>query len=182
MSTAVAAEVVRRPMMSGHCSTHIGHDNLSEQQWTSHKRCDANGAGNRANPKHEYQPCPCAHHFDQSEVYECGGCGREIVEAAHWPLDEDGDTRYTHIDGTGRALGEDCTERPVSRNVERPEPEPEPEPGACTCPDDDCRETCVPCLSLDDDAPCVRQAEEMDEYDALLAEFDDDDETYDARV
>lgn len=27
----------------------------------------------------------------------------------------------------------------------------------CTCPDDDCRETCPVCLSLPDEVACVRQ-------------------------
>lgn len=131
-ATKAPAEVVRAPMMSGHCHTHSHQSVLTELGTASHDRCERNGGGNRANPNHEFQPCPCRHHYmaadgSAPEVYECGGCGKEIIEAAYWPLDEDGDIRYTHIDGDGRALGEDCAAVRVSRNPE-PVIEVVPEP------------------------------------------------------
>jgi hypothetical protein len=102
--------VIRQPLMSGHCS--VGG--------TGHERCQRNGGGQRANPARLFQPCPCVCHYtnadDELEVYECGACGGEIVECAYWPLDEDGDVRYAHVDASGRVLGEECTRKPVSRN------------------------------------------------------------------
>lgn len=92
-------ETMRTPLMSGHCAFPSSED--------SHARCHRQGAGNRANPAKEYQPCPCSCHFPIDE-YECGACGRVILEAPHWPPYEDGDTRYTHIDKEGRAIGDDC--------------------------------------------------------------------------
>lgn len=93
-------ETIRRPLMSGHCafpSASVGGE-------TSHDRCRGS---NRANPQKEFQPCPCPCHY--GEEYECGSCEQPIREAPLWPLDEDGDMRYTHIDRTGRAIGEDCS-------------------------------------------------------------------------
>lgn len=156
--TAVAsrAEVIRKPLMSGHCASHRTGDTLSEAQAISHDRCVRNGAGQRANPAKEFQPCPCRFHYDTdesgepAEIYECGGCGREIVEAWYWPVDEDGETRYTHIDGTGRALGEECENEPkVSRN---------PVTRIKTCPQcgvemdaDDPNRLCGECQAAEDD-------------------------------
>lgn len=106
MTDQIKTETIRKPLMSGHCASHAGKDSLSKQEFAAHDRCQRNGGGQRANPKREFQPCPCAFHY--GEIFECGGCGREIAEALLWPFDEDGDMRYTHIDGSGRALGEDC--------------------------------------------------------------------------
>ena len=91
---------MKRPMMSGHCA----HPAVNED---SHARCHRQGGGQRANPEKEFQPCPCACHYGDEE-FECGGCGRPIREALTWPLDDDGDVRYSHMDKDGRALGEDC--------------------------------------------------------------------------
>lgn len=93
------AEVLRRPMMSGWCA----HPSVTDG-FDSHARCTG---GQRANPAKQFTPCPCACHL--GETYECSGCGRDIREAPLWPLDEDGDMRYTHIDTKdGRAIGEEC--------------------------------------------------------------------------
>src|SRR5687768_15367741 len=86
------AEVVRLPLMSGHCHTHssqpVGQP-LSEMGRQSHERCNRNGAGNRANPWHEFQPCPCPHHYvgpdgELPERYECSECGHDIIEVPNW--------------------------------------------------------------------------------------------------
>lgn len=134
------AEVVRLPLMSGHCSTHrtqpMGQP-LTDYAAQSHERCNRNGAGNRANPWHEYQPCPCPHHYlgpdgEQPERFECSACGKEIIEVPDWPKDEDGDSRYSHVDSDGRALGEECHAAPPKRTevvmVVSGNDEPEPEP------------------------------------------------------
>lgn len=125
MTELLGEAIIRKPLMSGHCASG-GTDYTN----ASHERCQRNGGYQRANPQKEFQPCPCPCHYGvgpdvlapelEVEVYECGGCGREIIEAVFWPLDADGDPRYTHIDGTGKALGEDCTQSPakVSGNPE----------------------------------------------------------------
>lgn len=134
------AEVVRLPLMSGHCHTHSNQPTtapLSEQGRASHERCNRNGAGNRANPWQEFQPCPCPHHYlgpdgEQPERYECSECGKDIIEVPDWPCDEDGDSRYSHVDGDGRALGEECHAVQVKRTevvlVVSGNDDPEPEP------------------------------------------------------
>lgn len=96
-------ETIRRPLMSGHCAHPSKNEETGE---TSHERCHRQGGGQRANPTKEFQPCPCPCHY--GEEFECGGCGQPIREAPLWPYDSDGDMRYTHIDRTGRAIGEDC--------------------------------------------------------------------------
>ncbi len=96
-------EVIRKPLLSGWCST-VSTDPVTGE--TSHERCERLGGGQRANPAKEFQPCPCPCHY--GEEFECGGCGRTIREAPLWPYDVDGDLRYTHIDRDGRAVGEDC--------------------------------------------------------------------------
>lgn len=180
--TTQPAEVIRKPLMSGHCASHSTHEELSEAQAASHQRCVNNGGGNRANPKREFQPCPCPYHYgtdaedNPAEVYECGACGREIVEAWYWPLDEDGETRYTHIDGTGRALGEECTSAPVSRNFE-----PETESMGIDALDAEDAEDIEVLDDLDaDEEPeperVVYVPAEYDEVEAMLAEFDLDDD------
>lgn len=103
--------------MSGHCAFMSRN---TEQGRAAHERCHAQGGGNRANPKKEFQPCPCRCHYESGDgmldIYECDGCGGEIVEAPLWPFDEDGDARYTHIDReTDRATGEDCPDRPAPK-------------------------------------------------------------------
>ncbi len=191
-TTAKPAEVVRRPLMSGHCSAHDKQHTLSEQGAASHERCDRNGGGNRANPAKEFQPCPCPHHYGtnpggEAEVFECGGCGKEIVEADYWPLDEDGDVRYTHIDGTGRALGEDCYTAPPKRDA----------PVSVSGNVKDCvrcgeeftgnsrSKVCPSCTAIEADAEddfadldVDEHGDPVDEVDALLAEFDLDDEDF----
>jgi len=108
-STTVKAEIIRRPLMSGHCA----HGGINPKTGVDgHERCHLNGGGQRANPLKEFQPCPCSCHYvdDRGEliVFECGECGRDIVEAPLWPLDEEGEVRYTHIDSDSKATGEDC--------------------------------------------------------------------------
>lgn len=175
MADTITAEIIRKPLMSGHCAGHALAVDLSEQSALAHARCDANGAGNRANPLKEWQPCPCPHHYNQSDVYECGGCGREIVEAPHWPLDEDGDVRYTHIDGTGRALGEDCANQPKAR-----ESEPDPEKECVRC-GRAYRGTgrgrlCPSCVRDDEREAEARVKAEAEDFDAIMAEFEDDED------
>lgn len=99
---------IRQPLMSGFCAYPATHTAEHEpiDPMLSHEKCIGY---NRANPAGEFQPCPCPHHFEDCEEFECAACGRVIKEAPHWPLDADGDMRYTHIDReTGRATGEDC--------------------------------------------------------------------------
>jgi hypothetical protein len=118
----------------------------------------------------------CHYENDEGELelYECGGCGRSIVEAPLWPFDftdnPDGDLRYTHIDvESGRALGEDCEPEPrrVSRNTE---PKPEREKNCVRCGDaftgDIGHRICRDCRAAD-------EAEE-DTFDDL-ADLDEDD-------
>lgn len=175
MTTATKAEIIRKPLMSGHCAGHAAKPDLSPLAIEAHARCDRNGGGNRANPLKEWQPCPCPHHYAGAEVYECGGCGREIVEAPHWPLDEDGDTRYTHIDGTGRALGEDCADKAVSRNTE-----PDPEKDCVRC-GKVFRGTgrgrlCPSCVRDDEREAEAKRKAEVEDLDALMAELDEEED------
>jgi hypothetical protein len=98
-------------MMSGHCaypSTHDANHNPLPASY-SHDRCQAMGAGNRANPDGEFAPCPDSCHLGTDE-YECGNCGGPLREAPMWPNeDEPGEMVYVHIDPTtGRAIGEEC--------------------------------------------------------------------------
>lgn len=90
-------ELHERMLMSGHCA----HPSTEHD---SHAKCSG---GQRSNPRNIFQPCPCPCHL--GEEYDCGNCGRPLREANLWPLDEDDDMRYTHIDPKdGRAIGEDC--------------------------------------------------------------------------
>lgn len=94
------SEALRRPLISGHCAFP-----QSKDPEESHKRCRGYS---RANPDKIFQPCPCSCHFPEEE-YECGNCGATIKAAPHWPADEDGDTRYVHVDQTtDRAVSEEC--------------------------------------------------------------------------
>lgn len=107
-------ETLRPVGISGWCGSPSETDGMS-----SHDRCSG---GNRANPGKEFSPCKCSCHYPD-DLYECGGCGKDITVAPLWPLDEDGEERYTHIDPkTGRATGEDCL---VSGNKKKREEEPE---------------------------------------------------------
>lgn len=164
MTEVLGEAVIRQPLMSGHCA--VGG--------TGHERCQRNGGGQRANPQRIFQPCPCPCHYTDDEgaqvVYECGACGGEIVECAYWPLDADGDTRYAHVDASGRVLGEECTRSaPVSRNVE---PEPEDAPKHCIrCGDlfvDEAgTRVCKPCIKI--------EQEERDAADDF-SDLDDEDD------
>lgn len=93
-----AKESIRGPLISGHCAF------PGQAPEESHRRC----AGyNRANPGKIFQPCPCSCHFPEDR-YECG-CGATLAEAPHYPLDEDGDVRYVHVDPkTGRMVDGEC--------------------------------------------------------------------------
>lgn len=88
--------------MSGHCAFPSTSNPAG-----SHARCTG---GNRANPAKEFSPCACKCHLD-TEVYECGNCGRPLVIALLWPQEDDetpDDPVYTHVDREGNALGEAC--------------------------------------------------------------------------
>jgi hypothetical protein len=110
------------------------------------------------------------------ELFECEACGGLIIEAPHWPLDEDGDVRYTHVDwiinddgvivgGTGRALGEECgTKAPVSGNEPR---------------DKDCIRCGYPFIPAGREQICAgcktaEVVEVVDEFEALMNAFDDE--------
>lgn len=164
--------VIRKPLMSGHCSS--GGSDLTS---AGHQKCQRNGGYQRANPAREFQPCPCPCHYDTTDVYECGGCGHEIIEATYWPLDADGDARYTHIDGTGKATGEDCTERVVSRNAE---PVDDIGPDEMPSTDEPVEPNPLEDDSADDEFigldPEPEEDEPEAEWDDLLAEFDVDDD------
>lgn len=209
---AVEAEPIGALIPSGHCSFPVTADPQS-----SHERCARNGGGSRANPKKVFTPCPCSCHY--GETYECGGCGRPIVECLAWPFDVDGDLHYTHVDARGWATGEECgTVRPtVSRNPERSEVEDEESyecewAGGCdltaskpkvnglilcvphaeqTMRTKDCircgdpftgnrdNPVCPKCTAEDepeDDFSDLGDDEEVDEFAAMLAEFDMDEE------
>lgn len=91
------AEPIRRPLISGHCGYPASNGD-------SHRRCVG---FSRANPDRIFQPCPCACHFPE-ERYECE-CGATLAEAPHYPVDEDGDVRYVHVDPkTGRMVDSEC--------------------------------------------------------------------------
>lgn len=174
-TTKTTAEIIRRPLMSGHCGGHSERATLSDAQAESHAHCVRNGGGNRANPLKEFQPCPCPHHYrldangEPAEVYECGGCGREIVEAWYWPLDEDGETRFTHIDGTGRATGENCEDDSRNKRSAADEPPPEKDCSRCgkTFRGTGRGRLCPSCVAADE-----AEAEVEDDFDDL-ADFDD---------
>ena len=94
------SEVIRRPLMSGHCAFP-----QSANPDESHARCKGYS---RANPDKIFQPCPDLCHYPK-ERYECAGCGGTILAAPHYPLDEDGDIRYVHLDTKrNRASDEEC--------------------------------------------------------------------------
>ena len=94
------SEAIRRPLMSGHCAFP-----QSKDPEVSFKRCRGYS---RANPDKIFQPCPNLYHYPDEE-YECAGCGGTIVAAPHYPLDEDGDIRYVHVDTKRkRAADEEC--------------------------------------------------------------------------
>ena len=96
----MSTERLMRPMMSGHCAH-------PAENADSHARCQRNGGGNRANPGHEFQPCPCTCHVDE-ERYECENCGRVLAEA---PLlsAATGEDVYVHLDEAERRwTGEFC--------------------------------------------------------------------------
>lgn len=93
------SEAIRRPLISGHCASP-----QTANPAESHNRCRGY---TRANPDKIFQPCPCRCHYPEEE-YECQ-CGATIVAAPHWPADEDGDTRYLHLDPrTSRIVAEEC--------------------------------------------------------------------------
>lgn len=46
--------VIRKPLMSGHCAS-----GGTDYNNAAHERCQRNGGFQRANPKREFQPCPC---------------------------------------------------------------------------------------------------------------------------
>lgn len=172
---------IRRPLMSGHCGGHKGRVPASEQAKQSCARCLGNGAGNRANPQREYQPCPCAGHVDQDgDLYLCEQCDKVITAMPLWPLDSDGDERYTHLDlvlndegevvsGTGQALGEDCENlRPVPVRAASKEPK---QRDCVRCGDTFTPKgkggVCQPCLDA--------EAEEDDDFSDLDDLLDEDD-------
>lgn len=168
---------IRRPLMSGHCAF-MGRE--SPNGIAAHARC---AGGQRANPAKMFQPCPCPCHFpapSEMELFECGECGKVIIEASRWPLDEDGDVRYTHMDlvlnddgeivgGTGRALGEECGVTLVSRNDE-----PKSKDRDCTR----CGDIFTPAgrERICPDCKAAEVIETVDEFDALMADLDMDEE------
>lgn len=92
------------PQMSGWCSfPETAHPERS------HERCARLGAGNRARPSKEFQPCPCACHY--AAEYECGNCGLPLSETV-WDNEDpeaQGEMVYTHLNPhTGEAFGEEC--------------------------------------------------------------------------
>lgn len=134
MSTTIG-----KMIMSGHCQFP-----QTDHPEESHERCARNGGGATTRLTDVFHPCPDPCHY--GETYECGGCGQPIREALAWPLDEDGDMRYTHVARDGRAMGEDCTDN-VSGNV-------------------------VPELAeMIEQVQALEQAED-DDFADLLAEFD----------
>jgi len=183
--TQVVAEPIGALIPSGHCSFPVTSDPQS-----SHDRCARNGGGSRANPKKVFTPCPCACHY--GEEFECGGCGRPIVECLAWPFDVDGDLHYTHVDEKGWATGEECGT--PARGFQKQEAEPEEEvSGLHDCEGcgleldaDDSATLCEECtaevilpprLGLTPEEQFERgtPAVPEDEWDDLLSEFDLDD-------
>jgi hypothetical protein len=99
------SEAIRRTLISGHCATP-----QTTHPEESHGRCKGY---TRANPDKIFQPCPDVCHFTNEDgvlvEYECSGCGGTIVEAPHYPLDEDGDVRYVHLNKkTNRVTDCEC--------------------------------------------------------------------------
>jgi|SRR6478735_3221672 len=97
---------MRKPMMSGHCATPSTSDPES-----SHARCAINGAGNKARPSKEFQPCPCRCHYKDLPRFRCGECGKRLVETSienddPTDIDENGDLYpvYIHIKKNGTPL------------------------------------------------------------------------------
>lgn len=162
-------EVIRKPLMSGHCA--VGNK-------ASHERCQRNGGFQRANPLKEFQPCPCSCHYGTgvdggAEVYECGSCGRAIVEAIYWPLDEDGDIRYTHIDETGRALGENCEGKSAAVSGNEPPPEKDCSRCGSVFRGTGRGRLCPACVSADEAEAAAKAAAEDDFSDL---DFEDEDD------
>ena len=115
---ALGEPYIRRPLKSGHCA-HGGVNPVTGE--TGCERCKRNGGYQRANPEHEFQPCPHRCHYlgpdgEEPEKFECGSCGKDIIAVEWWPLDEDGDVRYSHIDADGDATGEECFAPPPKRD------------------------------------------------------------------
>lgn len=176
--TQAVAEPIGVLIPSGHCSFPVTADPQS-----SHDRCARNGGGSRANPKKIFTPCPCSCHY--GEEFECGGCGRPIVECLAWPLDADGDMHYTHIDDKGWATGEECgTTARGFQKQEDTEPTPEREKDCIRCGDtftgNSDNPVCPKCTAEDepeDDFSDLGDEEEDDGFadlDAMMAEFDID--------
>lgn len=172
---------IRKPLMSGHCA-HMGQ--VSPAGKTAHARC---AGGQRANPAKEFQPCPCSCHYPDAstaELFECGECGKVIIEATRWPRypaapGEEEDPRYTHMDwtvnddgaisgGTGRALGEECYTASVSRNTTPAETSNEKDCIRCGAEftGNSKSAVCPSCLATE-------EREKDAEIDAVMAELDD---------
>lgn len=104
-----------KPMLSGHCAT----PSTADPEF-SHNRCAMQGAGNKARPSKEFQPCPCPCHYEDLPRYECGECEGVLVETLienddKKDVDEDGNLYpvYLHVqvndDETIRfVLGQEC--------------------------------------------------------------------------
>lgn len=98
-----------KPMLSGHCATPSTADPDE-----SHARCARMGAGNKARPSKEFQPCPCSCHYADLPQYECG-CGGTLVETLienddPKDLDEDGNLYpvYFHLARDGSITSQEC--------------------------------------------------------------------------
>lgn len=112
-----------KPLMSGWCA----HPSGGEVD--SHTRCKGY---NTANPGKEWQPCPCLCHM--GDEYQCGNCGRVIMEAPMWrPLVEGEDATYVHVID-GRGVGEECPPggKPPVVEYEVEDAEAERHPDYCT--------------------------------------------------
>lgn len=98
----------RNPQMSGHCRFPQTH-----KPEESHARCNG---GNYANPRREFQPCPCWCHL-KDETFECANCPGWLVEAPFWEnddpddVDENGNPNpvYVHVDENFNAIGVECS-------------------------------------------------------------------------
>lgn len=178
--------IIRKPLMSGHCAF-MGRESPNGR--AAHARC---AGGQRANPAGEFQPCPCPCHYPDpadAELFECGECGKVIIEATRWPHDTEDEVRYTHMDwivnddyevvgGTGRALGEECHQTvTVSRNAEKSSGR---ERDCTRCGDEFTpkgRERICP------DCRAAEVAETTDEFESVMAELSEDlDEDFDAMM
>lgn len=181
---------IRKPLISGHCANaRFNHDSskMSAMGREAHARC---AGGQRANPGREFQPCACGCHLPapaEAELFECGECGKVIIEAPRWPHypgegDEPGDVRYTHMDwvlndagvvtgGGGRSLGEECYTTPrVSRNAGSSETGGDKVKDCTRCGDEftgnSKSKVCPSCLAAE-------SREEEDEFASAMAEMDD---------